>query len=132
MQIVVKGKVCSGYGHFKPRMTRNDEAFKNATGESLFPGTLNVDVGKPIPIKEDFRIRGAEIGESEDFIFEKCRINGIPAYRIRPFMPADGSGGHGDHILEISSAQKIPNVPPGAEVEILLFRDDLGPLRNNV
>jgi hypothetical protein len=33
-----------------------------------------------------------------------------------------GNGGHGDHILEITCNRKIPNVPPGAQVEIALFR----------
>lgn len=122
---VVRGKVCKGYGHFTPRMNAHAAVFRKASGEDLVPGTLNVDVGRPIRIKEDFRIRGAEIGEPEDFLFERCLINGLGAFRIRPFLPANGSGGHGDHIVEIVCSQKIPNVPAGAEVEICFFRDDL-------
>jgi len=54
----------------------------------------------------------------------KCAgINGIWAYRIRP-LDAMGGGGHGDDILEIACSKKIPNVGPGAEVEIVLFPRD--------
>jgi CTP-dependent riboflavin kinase len=123
--IILKGSVCpagQGCKHFSKRMTEYPAVFEQATGEHLFPGTLNVDVGKPIPVCEHFRIRGPEINEpGQDLLFEVCRINGIWAYRIRP-LDAAGGGGHGDHILEITCSQKIPNVSPGSDVEIELFR----------
>jgi CTP-dependent riboflavin kinase len=102
-------------------MNQYPEVFERATGEKLFPGTLNVNVGEPVKIKEHFRILGKELNEPEDFLFEVCRINGIWAYRVRP-LDAMGNGGHGDQILEIASRDKIPDVPPGTEVEIALFR----------
>jgi CTP-dependent riboflavin kinase len=124
--LILKGHVCrdgegAGLKHFSRRMNQYPEVFARATGEKLFPGTLNVNVGQPISIKEHFRIHGHELNEPEDFLFEVCRINGIWAYRIRP-LDAMGNGGHGDHILEITCHYKIPNVPSGAEVEIALFR----------
>lgn len=101
--IVLKGRVCVGVGHFRRRMTEFPEAFQKATGEVLFKGTLNVDVSRKIPIKEHFRIRGTEIREPEqDLLFEVCRINGLWAYRIRPYHLQNGSGGHGDNIFEIA------------------------------
>jgi hypothetical protein len=69
-------------------------------------------------------MRGIEINEPEDFLFERCRINGIPAYRIRPLNLINGGGGHGDHMLEIACSVEIPDVPHGTVVEIELFRDD--------
>ncbi len=124
--IVLKGKVVSGFGHFKPRMDSFPEVFRGATGETLFPGTLNVDVNRPIKIKQHFKISGAEIKEPEqDLLFEICRINGIWAYRIRPYNLENGTGGHGDHILEIACAQRIPDAVCGSEVEITLFRESL-------
>ena len=130
--IVVKGEVVTGFGHFKRRITDFPEAFRKATGQTLFPGTMNVDVGTPIKIKEERRILGREIDEPfQDLLLERCAINGIPAWRIRPYsldiksgLPP-GDGGHGDHILEISCAQQIPNATFGSMVEITLFRDDL-------
>lgn len=123
--LILKGRVCkdgegAGAKHFSRRLTEYPEVFERATGEHLFPGTLNVNVGESIPIKEHFRIHGKEINEPEEFLFEVCRIDGIWAYRIRP-LDATGGGGHGDHILEITSSQEIQNVPPGTEVEIALF-----------
>ena len=126
--IILKGSVCpdtEGLKHFSRRMTQYREVFERATGEKLFPGTLNVNVGERIQIKEHFRIRGTEINEPEqDLLFEVCRINQIWAYRIRPFHLVTGQGGHGDHIIEIACSQKIPNVSPGTEVEIALFPRD--------
>jgi CTP-dependent riboflavin kinase len=121
--IILKGSVCpedQGYKHFSKRMTEYPEVFERATGEHLFPGTLNVNVCKAIPIREHFRIHVKELNEPEEFLFEMCRINGIWAYRIRPFN-AKGGGGHGDHIIEIACSQRIPNVHPGTDVEIALF-----------
>ncbi len=123
--IILRGSICpdaQGMKHFSRRMTQYAAAFEKATGEKLYPGTLNVDIGRRFPIREHFRIRGAEINEPEqDLLFEVCRINRIWAYRIRPFHLATGEGGHGDHIVEIACAQKIPNASPGAQVEIAFF-----------
>ncbi len=121
--ITLVGKVKNGVRHFTERMNNYPHVFKAATGEDLYPGTINVEVNCEIPIKEDFRIRGSDIGETEqDLLFEKCQINGIDAYRIRPYNLKTGAGGHGDHILEISSSVKIPDVKPGIIVAITLFR----------
>lgn len=124
--LVVKGRVCkegegAGLKHFSRRMNEYPPVFEKATGEHLYAGTLNVNVGKPVPVKEHFRIHGSELNESEEFLFEVCRINGIWAYRIRP-LDSKGEGGHGDHIIEIACSQEIPNVSPGTECEIEFFR----------
>jgi CTP-dependent riboflavin kinase len=124
--LILRGHICrdgdgAGLKHFSRRMNQYPEVFERATGEALFPGTLNVNVGGTIKIHEHFRIRGHELNEPEDFLFEVCRINGLWAYRIRP-LDAMGNGGHGDHILEIICRREIPNVPPGTQVEIALFR----------
>jgi hypothetical protein len=110
-------------GHFKPLMTTFSHVFEKATGEKLVPGTLNVEIGAPIEIKEDFRIPASELGgDEQDLLFEKCRIDGIDAYRLRRFNPSTGEGGHGDDILEISSSTWIPNSDPGKTVTIEFFR----------
>jgi len=123
---LLTGCVVNGVGDFEKRMKKYPEVFERATGEKLYPGTLNIRVSKRIPIKEDFRILGTDIGEPEqDLLFEKCLINGIPAYRIRPYNLNTGSGGHGDDTLEITCSQKIPSVQTGSLAEITLFRDDI-------
>lgn len=106
----------------RKRMTDYPEVFLRATGEKLHPGTLNVIVGGEIKVREDFRILGREINEPhQDLIFERCRIEGIPAYGIRP-LDAAGNGGHGYHVLEITCAQTLPNTH-GSEVTVEFFRE---------
>ncbi len=121
----IEGRVVAGCGHFSRRMTAYPEVFRRAIGE-VFPGTLNVEVARCVRIREEGRIRGAEINEpGQDLLIERCRINEIPAYRIRPLDLATGGGGHGDNILEIACAEKIPNASPGTAVKITLFRDEI-------
>jgi CTP-dependent riboflavin kinase len=120
----VKGTLRKGSGDFTRRMTQFPDVFKDATGESLFPGTLNVQVHEQIKIREHFRIRGVDINEPEqDLLFEICRINGIWAYRIRPYNLQNGSGGHGDHILEIACSVELRKEANFDEstIEIALF-----------
>ncbi len=121
----VKGRITDGVGHFRARMTRYPDVFERATGERLFPGTLNVDIGTPLQCREDFRIRGSDIDEPEqDLLFEKCLVAGRRAYRIRPFQLRGGAGGHGDHVLEIASAHELrPLLEAYDAVEIEFFRD---------
>jgi hypothetical protein len=121
----VTGKVVPrGQGHFTQRMTKFPQVFEEATGEKLFIGTLNVQVGKRILIREHFRIQGARIQEPEqDLLFEVCRIDGLLwGYRIRPYQLLTGEGGHGDDVLEITCSTRIPNASPGSEVTIEFFR----------
>ena len=107
MKIVV-GTLQNGRGDFTKRMIRFSDVFRQATGQDLFPGTLNVQVRERIDIREHFRIRGSKIEEpDQDLLFEICRINEVWAYRIRPYNLKDGSGGHGDHIIEIACDREL-------------------------
>jgi CTP-dependent riboflavin kinase len=106
-------------------MTRFPEVFRRATGEDLFPGTLNVRIDAPLPIQAQITISGAEIGEPEqDVLLERCRINGIRAYRLRPFQPATGAGGHGDHILEIVCTRELRPLLGGSDTVVVEFPRD--------
>jgi hypothetical protein len=120
--IVISGRVIPGFGDFRKRMTAFPRVFSQATGEKLIVGTVNVNVRKSIPVREHFRIRGADIQEPEqDLLFEICRVGSIWAYRIRPFNLTTGEGGHGDHVIEISSSQHIPKANVGDSVTISFF-----------
>ena len=121
---IVYGNITNGVGDFKRRMTEYPHVFEEATGEKLFPGTLNVCINNSLPVKEHFRILGASINEPEqDLLFEICRINGLWAYRIRPLHLQSGAGGHGDHVLEIACSQELRNRDgfDAANVEIVFF-----------
>jgi CTP-dependent riboflavin kinase len=119
--VIVKGRVVNGLNHFEGRVSKHREAFEKTVGHALVAGTINVEIAGAIRVKEDLRLKGEEIGAREDYVFERCRINGYDAYRIRP-MDQNGNGGHGDHILEISCAEWVPDVGIGADVEVELFR----------
>jgi len=110
----VCGVVVSGLGAWRPRIEQFPQVFEAGLGQRLFPGTLNVLLDTPLAIQPDFKILGIKIGEPEqDMLFERCSVNGIPAFRLRPFQPATGAGGHGDHVLEIVCAQALrPHIPP--------------------
>jgi CTP-dependent riboflavin kinase len=121
--LFVKGELIDGLRHFRKRMADYPEVFTAATGERLFPGTLNIRVGAPISPVEHFRIRGTQIAEPEqDLLFEVCRVNDIWAYRIRPWNLLTHSGGHGDHILEIAAHVELRPSLQGKEITVGLFR----------
>ena len=123
--MILEGKISTvGVGDMKRRMLQYPSVFERATGEKLFPGTLNVDVGVPVDPIRHFMIAGRDIGEpSQDLWFEICRINGIWAYRIRPYRPIDGLGGHHDGILEISCAKELrPILARDAAIRVEMFR----------
>jgi CTP-dependent riboflavin kinase len=121
--VSVKGRVVAGVGDFGPRMIKHRDVFTDAAGEELYPGTLNVKIDREIKIQEEFKIPGADIDErGQDLLFENCLIDGIKAFRIRPFVLETGGGGHNDDTLEIASASYIPNAKVDTEVEVTFFR----------
>jgi CTP-dependent riboflavin kinase len=119
--IRIRGTVERGCGHFRCRITDHPEAFREATGESLYAGTLNVNVGAEVPIQEHFRIKDPA-DPSQNLLFEVCRVNGLWAYRIQPCHILTKEGGHGDGTIEIACAKEIPQAGPGSTVEIDFFR----------
>lgn len=131
MRILIGKLADKGVRDFHRRMTTFPSAFEAATGEKLFPGTLNVEVGEPVPPVEHFRLRGTELDEpDQDLLFEVCRVNGLWAYRIRPFNIKNGGGGHGDHILEIACTQQLAPTVGTGPITIALFRDASGPMKS--
>lgn len=130
--IILRGRVIRGVKNFsRIRLARDNfcAAYRKGTGEDLWKGTLNVEINRCIPVKEHFRIRGKEISEPEQgLLFEICRVNGIWAFRIRPYNLCTGVGGHGDSTFEIGCSKENPSITTG--VQIALFRDDIEPLEN--
>lgn len=101
--IRVGGRLQRGVGHFSPRMKKFEQLFRDATGEALMLGTLNLKMDREIPFREHFRIarlEGDEWGWTGPMLFEICRIDGHWAYRIK--------GGHTDRrIAEITCSRRI-------------------------
>lgn len=102
-------------------MTDFPGVFREATGESLYPGTLNVKIETELRIQTHFKIRDP-VDPNQDLVFEICRVNGLWAYRIRPCNIHTKGGGHGDDTIEIACSKEVPNAGPGSTVEIEFFR----------
>jgi CTP-dependent riboflavin kinase len=120
---VIKGRVQDGHRHFTRRMTEHPRAFEKAFGCVPYPGTINVRVDHPIRIRPEFSIEDP-IEKQQQLLIERCSINGLPAFRIRPSgIGRPDLGGHGDDILEISSCTEIPGIAPDVEVTIEFFRE---------
>ncbi len=126
--ITLTGRVTRGFGHWTHRIARNQQAFESAIGETLYPGTLNIQVPAAVLVRPEFVVYGDAIGEGEDFLIERVLVGGLPCYRVRPYRLFDGIGGWGDHTLEILSAFHLRmelNLGDYASVEVGLYRRDM-------
>jgi CTP-dependent riboflavin kinase len=120
---VIKGIVQVGLQHFTHRITNHARVFAEAFGCTPYPGTINVRVDRPITIQPEFSIPDPR-EKRQELLIERCSINGLPGFRIRPSVIDNPIlGGHGDNILEISSCTEIPGIAPDAEVTIEFFRE---------
>lgn len=125
--ITIIGRLQEEHGStfdFSRRVREHKSIFERAVGESLSPGTLNVVVNAPIQIREHFRISGVQINESEDFLFEVCRVNGRIGFRVRPLHPLFHTGGRGDHVIEIMCSVNLQSQPAfnAGCIELSFFR----------
>jgi len=119
----ITGEVISGVGEFRVRMSNYLEQFESVLGHPVYPGTINVLMDGELAIQEDFRIEGTSIDEpNQDLLLERCTINGVNAYRVRPLELDTGAGGHGDHVLEIICARYQPNCGAGEKVTVTFDR----------
>src|SRR5690349_13019430 len=119
----VTGTVKPGRQDFTRRMTEHPYVFEKAFGCKPHAGTINVEVDPPIIIQPEFSIPDP-IDPRQVLLVEKCLINGFAGYRIRPSeILHPEQGGHGDHIIEVSSCTTIPGISPGVKVTIEFFRE---------
>ena len=119
---VVTGTVKPGRKDFTRRMTDHLRVFEEAFGCKPYAGTINVKVSCKIIIQPEFSIPDP-IEPRQVLLIEKCLINGYQAFRIRPSEIGNPErGGHGDHIIEISSCTKIPGIADDVKVTLEFFR----------
>jgi hypothetical protein len=125
--VTIRGTVRTGLGHFARRMTEHAHVFAEAFGCPPRAGTINVKVDHPIRIQPESSIPDP-MDAKQELLIERCAINGLPAFRIRPsVIGRPALGGHGDDTLEISSCTEVPGIAPGAEVTVEFFRECIGP-----
>jgi CTP-dependent riboflavin kinase len=119
---VVTGTIQDGQQDFTRRMTDHLHVFQKAFGCKPHAGTINVRVDPPITIQPEFSIPDP-IEPRQELLIERCLINGFAGFRIRPSeILHPKRGGHGDHIIEVSSCTKIPNIASGVNVTLEFFR----------
>ena len=127
--VTLKGTIIKGSGEQRRRMMRFPEVFESVLGKDFYPGTINVKVDRPVWIKTDFKISGDLIAEPHmNMLFEKCKINGDPAYRMRIWNKKSGYGSWGDDVLEIAGPPLcVPTFEFGIcqKVKIELFRNKI-------
>lgn len=123
---ILRGSVTEGDARSQSMMLQFGDAFRAATGEYLYPGTLNVKLPRAIPIQPQFRIGAEHTGElGQELLFEICRVNRLWAYRMVRIRKRSGRPVRPNGLFEIVCAQKIPGILTGCKVIVELLRDDV-------
>src|SRR5450759_5173294 len=96
--LILRGTIFNGVGHFRPRIENYPDVFEAATGEKLFPGTLNLRVARAVPPVEHFRVLGSPICAPRTL---KCSTGGtaratrrfsVPGNSFSPVAASNTSG----------------------------------------
>ena len=124
--MIVRGKlVKNGCGHFSQYRAKFYAAVEERTGIKLHQGTLNIrcdpQVFASIPDLL-LRIEGVDeidIKANQDLLIGPCSIRGIQGYRILPVVRPNIRAGHDtQNIIEVSLADKLPDIRDGDELEV--------------
>lgn len=99
--MVLSGNVTSGIGTAKMWVGKINGVFKNRTGITLFPGTLNIKIEEDYIVKPDWIIKPEEFGGTENVLVQKCELLGKTAYIVRAEKNQIGQGEHNLQIIEI-------------------------------
>lgn len=118
-----KGRLVTGVARGAYFIGLYSDGIKKATGMEPYPGTLNIDVGKTVMLKNSkmkidrFRKHGAIFGAAW---LTKCKVNGKNAYVIFPEKTC-----HPRNILEIISGEYLRDalkIKDGDEVSVIIER----------
>jgi len=81
---ILKGKVVTGVGNFSFWIAKLQEHYRNKTGMHLFPGTLNIQLGKPFDLPQNrTRLEAEEYGGTVSVNIVPCKIFGQEAVILR-------------------------------------------------
>ena len=90
--------LCLSFSHCR---ANSSIVFKNRTGITLFPGTLNINLEEDYIVKPDWIIKPEEFGGTENVLVQKCELLGKTAYIVRAEKNQIGQGEHNLQIIEI-------------------------------
>ena len=99
--MILKGTVTSGIGTAKMWVEKINNVFKNKTGITLFPGTLNIKLEENYIVQPDWIIKPEKFGGTENVLVQKCEILDKTAYIVRAEKNQKGYGEHNLQIIEI-------------------------------
>lgn len=95
------GKVDSGAGDLAQWMRKYRQAYRDATGVELVPGSLNVVLDRPYRLPEDGTVRLDPDQAGVGVTLVPCYIEGRRAFLFRTDRNEAGVGRHPRHIIEI-------------------------------
>lgn len=98
----MRGRVASGQGDLAQWMRRYADAYEQAVGARLEPGSLNVVLDDPWVMQHPrVRLEAAEVGVGMGFV--PCRLNEQPCWVARTDRNNAGTGHHPLNVLEVVS-----------------------------
>lgn len=104
----LEGLIVSGYGHAADPLARLSELYRQKTGVSLFPGTLNVELDQDWPTPAGFaRIEPGEGGCRVGVTLIRCRIEGLEAFILRTDGNSAPGGLHSLRIVEVAAEVRL-------------------------
>src|SRR5215467_3975829 len=117
-----------GFGHFSKYRPKFYQTVLELSGVALHPGTINVRIDGAMPdfpLPATQRIPGQDqidLEHNQDILITPCVMEGRPGFWILPVFKGscdpNPAGHFPKHIIEISLAEKLPNIAPGSTVSL--------------
>jgi CTP-dependent riboflavin kinase len=105
----VRGRVASGKGDLAQWMRLYSDAYEQAVGARLEPGSLNVVLDEPwVMRRPQVRLEASDVGVG--VILVACRLNDHPCWVVRTDRNNAGSGHHPLTVVEVVSTVHLRSV----------------------
>ncbi len=119
----LRGTVASGTGDLARWMVVYADAYRDVTGVSLYPGSLNVELDREWrrPEPPPLRLEPDRVGVGVGLV--PCAINGHQAFIVRTDRNEAGEGDHPRTVVEVVAEVHLRtclNVADGDTVELLV------------
>jgi len=106
--MILRGRVRTGLGDFGKWIGRLQSHYREKTGLSLYPGTLNVELEAPYRVPPNpMRLEAHEYGGSVSVNIVPCRIFDLPAIILRTDRNEAGEGAHPHTLVEIACEHRL-------------------------
>ena len=102
----MRGRVASGRGDLAQWMKRYSDAYEEAVGARLEPGSLNVVLYEPwVMHQPQARLEPSEVGVGVGLV--PCRLNDLPCWVVRTDRSNAGTGQHPLTVVEVVSTAHL-------------------------